>query len=366
MTTHLEASLQQDLEQIRAKVTEMGGLASRAITEGVKALVERDRRLAFVVILRDQYIDEIEKQLDRLCLEFLVRHQPAASLLRFAYATIKINLELERVGDYAESVAREALRLTKVDAPLPFENIQQLADLAIPMLGDAVRAFVSQDEALARKTMEIDQAVDLLRDKVLTDLSQVYVDGEMPFEALAPLLQATRRLERVSDQARNISVETIYMCTGEYAKHLGSEAIRVLFVDESGTCPSLMAEAIATSMGVSGFIFSSAALQPSAVDAKMISFMASKGHDVSRVVPKALIQVPNLDHQHVIVLMSSGAKTAFPRSPRRAVLLDWNVSDPQDVQGTDEEINAAYEEAYAYIEAELTDLVSAIHDSNSD
>jgi phosphate transport system protein len=365
MQGHLEASLQQDLEQIRSKVTEMGGLASRAIAESVRALVERDRRLAFVVILRDQYIDEIEKQLDRLCLEFLVRHQPAASLLRFAYATIKINLELERVGDYAESIAREALRLTKVDAPLPFENIQQLADLAIPMLTDAVQAFVRQDADLARKTMEIDQAVDLLRDKVLTDLSQVYVEGGMPFEALAPLLQATRRLERVSDQARNISVETIYMCTGEYAKHLGSEAIRVLFVDENGTCQSLMAEAIATSMGVPGFIFSSAALQPSAVDAKMVAFMASKGHDVSRVVPKALIQVPNLDHQHVIVLMSPGAKTAFPRSPRRAVLLDWNVPDPNAVQGTEGEITAAFERAYSYIEAELRDLVSAIRDSST-
>jgi len=366
MPTHLEASLQQDLEQIRSKVTEMGGLASRAITDAVRALVERDRRLAFIVILRDQYIDEIEKQLDRLCLEFLVRHQPAASLLRFVYAAIKINLELERVGDYAEAISREGLRLTKIDAPLPFDNIQHLADLAVPMLDDAVKAFVSQDADLARKTMEIDQSVDLLRDKVLTDLSQVYVDGGMPFEALAPLLQATRRLERVSDQARNISVETIYMCTGEYAKHPGSEAMRILFVDERGTCTSLMAEAIATAMKVPGFVFASAALQPSAVDPKMVAFMASKGLDVSRVVPRSLIQIPNLDYQHVIVLMASGAKSAFPRSPRRAVLLDWNVPDPRRVKGSDADIQAAYDNAYAYIEAELRDLVSAIRDSNSE
>ncbi len=107
MATHFEALLQQDLERIRLKVVEMGGLAERAILSSIRALLERDRQLAFAVILRDQYVDQAEKELDKLCLQFLVRYQPAASLLRFAYATIKVNLELERIGDYAEAIARE-------------------------------------------------------------------------------------------------------------------------------------------------------------------------------------------------------------------------------------------------------------------
>jgi phosphate transport system protein len=174
MATHLEASLQQDLERIRLQVVDMGGLAERAIQASIRAVLEQDRQLAFAVILRDQFIDQAEKQLDKLCLQFLVRYQPAASLLRFAYATIKINLELERVGDYAESIARQALKLTEVAEPLPLDRLQQVVNLAVPMLHDAIQAFVKQDADLARKTIESDEAVDLLRDKLTKDLTSAY------------------------------------------------------------------------------------------------------------------------------------------------------------------------------------------------
>ncbi len=364
MTTHLEASLQQDLEQIRSKVTEMGELTAKAIQASVKAVAEKDRQLAFVVILRDQYIDEMEKQLDRLCLEFLVRHQPAASLLRFVYAAIKINLELERIGDYAESIAREALRLRKLEVPLPLDLIHRITNLAVPMLRDAIRAFVDQNEDLARRTIETDEAVDLLRDNLTEDLTRSYHEGRLPFEALTPLVQITRRLERVSDQARNISMETLYMCTGEYAKHPGSEAMRVLFVDEHNASRSLMAEAIATSLHEPGFVFSSAGVEPTMVDPRTIAFMASKGLDISRAVPKSLIQVPNIDHQHVIVLLAPEARRAFPRHPRRAVLLEWAIDDLGAVKGDEREVAAAYEATCNFIESQIRDLISAIRDSN--
>jgi phosphate transport system protein len=365
VTTHLEVSLQHDLEQIRSKITEMGELAARAIEGSIRAVTERDRQLAFAVILRDQYIDEMEKQLDRLCLEFLVRHQPAASLLRFAYSAIKVNLELERVGDYAESIAREALRLTKIGTPVPLDNLKQIAGLAVPMLRDAIRAFVTEDPELARKTIEADEAVDLMRDKATADLTRAFTEGRLPFEALNPLVQATRRLERVSDQARNIGMETLYMCTGEYAKHPGSEAFRVLFVDEHNSTLSLMAEAIGTGMGEKGFIFTSAGLDPAPVDPSVAAFMAARGLDIARSVPKAIIQVPNLDHYHVIVLLSPGVRSAFPRRPRRAVLLEWGVGTIPDQGASDGDLAAAYESVFATIDGEIRDLVSAIRNTNS-
>jgi phosphate transport system protein len=364
LTTHLEVSLQRDLEQIRSKITEMGELAAKAIEASVRAVADRDRQLAFAVILRDQYIDEMEKQLDRLCLEFLVRHQPAASLLRFAYSAIKVNLELERVGDYAESIAREALRLTKVATPVPVDNLEQIAGLAVPMLRDAIRAFVTEDPELARKTIESDEAVDLMRDKATADLTRAFTEGRLSFEALNPLVQATRRLERVSDQARNIGMETLYMCTGEYAKHPGSEAFRILFVDEHNSTLSLMAEAIGTRMHEKGFIFSSAGLDPAPVDTRVAALMAGRGLDIARSVPKAIIQVPNLDHYHVIVLLSPGVRSAFPRRPRRAVLLEWTVGSLPAEGASDEELARACESVFATIEGEIRDLVSAIRNTN--
>src|SRR5438093_9982810 len=141
MTTHYEETLQRDIDRIRGKVTEMGDLADRAFRDCLQALKERSLQLAYSIILRDQRIDELEKEIDRLCLEFLLRQQPVAGHLRFAYVTIKINLELERIGDYAESMARQILVLEGLDVAIPYERFAEIGELAIPMLHDAVRAF---------------------------------------------------------------------------------------------------------------------------------------------------------------------------------------------------------------------------------
>ena len=109
MGTHFEQSIQRDLDRIRAKVNQMAVLSAAGLRDCIQALANKNRVQAYAVILRDQRLDELEKEIDRFCLEFLVRQQPAAGLLRFAYATIRINLELERIGDYAESIARQVL-----------------------------------------------------------------------------------------------------------------------------------------------------------------------------------------------------------------------------------------------------------------
>ncbi|MEW6337204.1 MAG: phosphate signaling complex protein PhoU [Acidobacteriota bacterium] len=364
MTTHLETSLQQDLDLMRSKVVEMGHMAERAVRRSIRAVIEHDRQQAFAVILRDRYIDEIEKQLDRMCLNFLVRHQPAASLLRFAYSTIKVNLELERVGDYAEGIAREALRLTSIDAPLPLDRLQQIVDLAVPMLHDAIEAFVGQDADLARRTIESDEAVDLLRDKLTADVTQSFRDGSLPFEALYPLVMVARRLERVSDQARNIGMETLYLCTGEIAKHPGSTLLRVLFVDRHHACRSLIAEHIGNTLKEEDFEFSSAGLDPMPVEPETATFMASKGFDVRRTIPRALTDVENLEAQDVIVLLDREARRAFPRRPRKAVLLEWPVADPSQERSDPEAAREAYQSTYDYLDSQIRDLVSAIRDSN--
>lgn len=365
MTGHLEAALQQDLEEIRSKVVEMGDLAEKAVRGSIHAVLTKDRQLAFAVILRDRYIDEAEKQLDRLCLRFLVRHQPAARLLRFAYASIKINLELERVGDYAEAIAREALRLSQIDAPLPLDRLQQIVDLAEPMLHDSIQSFVNQDPDLASKTIESDEAVDLLRDKLTEDVTRAFRDGHLPFEAVYPLIMVIRRLERVSDQARNISMETLYLCTGEIAKHPRSAVLHVLFVDERNSCRSVMAECIGTALNQPGFVFASAGLDPTPVEPGTMNFMASKGFDITRAVPRALTDVDDLEHQDVIVLLAPEARRAFPRRPRKAVLLEWPVDDPSLAAASDAEVRAAYEKVYTFLESQVRDLVSAIRDSGT-
>lgn len=361
MTTHLEESLERDIDRIRNKVREMASLAERALNDGVKALVEADRQLAYAVILRDQYIDEKEKEIDRLCLEFLVRQQPVAGPLRLVYSTIKINLELERVGDYAESIARQFLRLpADAQASIPTEGVVELARLSIPMLHDAAEAFVRQDPELANKTIAIEPTVDLLFSRLNTDLFRLFHEGRIPPEIMDPLMTIGRRLERVSDQARNICMEVLYMCTGEFAKHSGAEAFRVLFVDESNSCCSQMAEAIALSLNQPKFVFYSAGLEPRPIDPATLQFMQEKGFNLSHNSPKALYQVPYLDHYQVIAAFTKEAAKAFPQHPRKMVYLDWTLEDPSKVQGSPERVRAAYDKAFQFITGQVRDLIEAI------
>lgn len=362
MATRLEESLERDIERIRQQVLEMASLAERALKDCVAALNDGNRQQAYAVILRDQYIDEKEKEIDRLCLEFLVRQQPVGLHLRLAYSTIKINLELERVGDYAESVARQILRLSGSSSPPDAlrQRIVEMANLAIPMLHDAIEAFVQQDPTLARGVILAEPAVDALLGKLNAEVVEALRAQTIAPEMAEPIVTIGRRFERVADQARNVCMETLYMCTGEYAKHPGAETFRVLFVGEHNACRSQMAEAIAQSLGQSKFIFSSAGIDPRAIDPGTLAFMRDQGFDMGRMAPKAIYQVPNLDHYQVIVGVAREAQRAFPRSPRKMVYVDWSIDDPSRVRGSESEIRGAYEATFRFLSSHVRDLVGAV------
>jgi phosphate transport system protein len=360
MPSHLEESLKRGIELIRGKVIEMGGLAERALQGSLQALVERNRQLAYSVILRDQYIDELEKELDRLCLEFLLRQQPVGAHLRFVYAAIKINNELERIGDYAESIARHSLRINALEPQPSFTKFVEIATMAIPMLRNAIQAFVDQNEELARATMKLEEKVDNVRNDIHSDLVHWREEGTLPLEALAPLLIIASRYERVADQSCNICEEVLYMCTGEYIKHKGGEVFRVLFVDDGNACASQMAEGIANSLAQSRFVFSSAGISPRPIDPRTVRFMSDKGIDISRQTSKYLNQIPNLDHYQVVVALSKDARAAFPPSPTKTVSIEWEVQDPSKFEGSPEEARAAYEKTFQYLDNHVRDLVEAI------
>ncbi len=358
-TPHLEASLQREVNRLRERLKEMSQLGERALDTAVQALVTRNNQLAYSVILRDQYIDELEKEIDRLCLEFLVRQQPVASLLRFAYAAIKINLELERVGDYAESVARQTLKLLALDITVPTERYVEMGNLSGKMLHDSITAFVDQNAELARKTMETEELVDKLKSSLNRDLVNLYREGKLPFEALNPLMMIARRLERVSDQANNVCEEVLYLCTGEYAKHKGTDQFRVLFVEETNSCYSQMAEALGNSLANEKFIFSSAGLKTAAIDPVAIEYMKEKGVDLSRQQSKTLEHIPNLEHYQVVVVFDRQLTRSLGAVSRKTLVFDWQPATP--VAGETETIKrAALENAYKYLGVHIRDLMQAI------
>ncbi|MGZ8899712.1 MAG: phosphate signaling complex protein PhoU [Limisphaerales bacterium] len=360
MGTHFERSFEKDLDRIRERITHMAGLGERALKNCVKALREKNRQLAYGVILGDRGIDEMERELDRLCLEFLVRQQPVAGPLRFAYSTIRINLELERIGDYAESIARQILKLIGTNVEFPTGRFIEIADLSIPMLHDSVQAFVKLDAELARRTMNIEETVDVLRTTINTELYHLRQEDKIPLAALTPLMTIARRFERVSDQAKNICQEVIYCATGENPRHKGEETYRLLFLDQHDSCRAPMAAAVGNALKRPSFVFESAGLEPQAVDGRTVEFLAQKGIDIGNRKPKRLDQVPDFDQYHVVIGLAKEVQKSLPPPPRKTVYLDWTLANPSEVEGSAEEIRRAYEKTYEEIRSHIRDLLEAI------
>ncbi len=359
-TPHLEALLQSDIDLIRSRLLEMLALDEQALTRAFQAFLKRDRQLAYSVILRDQDVDALETELDRLCLEFIVRHQPAAGHLRFVYSASKIVNELERVGDYAVSIARQVLVLSSLPFDVPTDKFSEIANMAIPMLHNALTAFIDKNPDLARTTMASEPRVNQVRDSLSADLVEWRQQGRLPLEALPPLITVARRFERVSDQATNMCEQALYFATGEYWRHLPLEGFRVLFVDETNGCLSRIAEAIGSQLGAKRFSFSSAGLVAGTADPQTIWFLAEKGLDISHQASTSVDQVPQLDHVQVIVALSKAAEKAFPQRPTRTLGLLWPVTDPSKAHRTPDEVRAEYERAYESLSNHIRDLVQAI------
>jgi len=336
----------------------MVALALRALDDSLEAFLTANRPKAYLVVLRDQQIDELEREIDRLCLEFLVRQQPVASPLRFVYSSIKINQDLERVGDYCESIARNSLKVSHLDLSFVHPQYKEMASLAIPMLRDAVRAFVEQDVELAKKTMQSESQVDRLRTAINSEMIRYQQEGRIPLEALTPLLTIARRIERVSDQADNICEEVIYTCTGQYSKHKGADVFRVLFVDQHNSCLSQIAEAVGNSLGESRFLFTSAGIEPAPLDPRTVAFLKEKGFDIGRHTSKGIDQVPNLEYYQVVIVFGKETRSAI-QLPVKSVLLDWNLPDPCGME-TSDQAGAAFEKAYDFVDRHLRDLTQAM------
>jgi len=364
MKSLIEKTLQRDIDEIRSTVNKMGILVEGALRAALHALTEEDRQLAYSVILRDRYIDELEQKLDQLCQEFLLRQQPAAGHLRFVYAVIKINNELERIGDYAESIAHHFLRLSAIDPKPRYDNIIKIAHLSIPMLRNALQAFSENNTSLAKATMAMEDNVDHIRWDIADEYSQFLQDKQYTTDAFSSIMNIVNRFERVADRACNICEEVLYMCTGENIKHKGQEIFRVLFVDERDSCRGQIAKGIGNALKLERFKFYSAGIDPQPADPKAVQFMATKGIDISQQTPKYLNQILDLEKYQIFVSLCKEAEKAFPHPPTKMISILWDIEDPSQLKGSQEEIENAYEQTYKILDSHIRELVEAILDDD--
>jgi phosphate transport system protein len=209
----------EDLEALKARLLVMGGLAEERVRASVQALVERDADQAEAVRVGDEPINRLHVDIDQRCVTLIALNQPMAADLRAIVAAVKINTDLERVGDLAVNIA-EAVQGYLTHLPVkPLIDIPRMADIAQRMLRDALDAYVRRDLPLAEQVLADDDALDHLKSQVFLELLTHMRDAPATIEPALDLILISRHLERIGDHATNIAEDVIFMVTARDVRH---------------------------------------------------------------------------------------------------------------------------------------------------
>jgi phosphate transport system protein len=222
----MERHFEVELQALRSRLLTMGSLAETMIHQAVKALVDRDQALVQAVLAQEEEIDLLCIEIDDRCFTQIALHQPMASDLRFLVAGIKINSDLERIGDQAVSIALRARSLIGQPQLKPLIDIPRMADLVQWMVRKSLDAFVQQDPELARSVIDGDDDVDALRDQVFRELLTYMMGDPTTVPRALDLILVSRNLERIADHATNIAEDVIYIVRGEDVRERGDKELR--------------------------------------------------------------------------------------------------------------------------------------------
>jgi len=219
MPDRLVPHFQDELEQLKTRLLEMGGLAEDRVRSAVEGLVERDTALVDRVLGGDVPINQLHIEIDSRCFKLLALHQPMAVDLRAIVAAVKINTDLERVGDLAINIA-EAVRRYMRHAPVKeLIDIPRMADIAQGMLRDSLDSYVRQDISLAQRVLNEDDELDALKTQVFRDLLTFMLQDPSTIEPSLDLILISRHLERIGDHATNIAEDVIFMVSAQDVRH---------------------------------------------------------------------------------------------------------------------------------------------------
>jgi phosphate transport system protein len=276
-------------------------------------------------VLGDLPINREIRAIDALCHAFVARHIPSAGHLRFVSSVLQMNVALERIGDYAVTIAREAVQLRQSPPEQLGKDIAELAAQSCEVLRDALLAFSERDAELARKTRPRAKAIEKTYGQVYSDL--VNKAATLGLADAFALLAIFNRLERVSDQAKNISEETLFELTGEQKP---ATQYRVLFVDEDGTHLAPLAAALAEKAFPESGHYFAAGLTKGRPDPGLSIFAERLGLDILSVNTRAWPSDPlELDGVHVVVAMTPAVASKIERLPYSTSLIEWTFASPQ-------------------------------------
>jgi|HubBroStandDraft_5_1064220.scaffolds.fasta_scaffold61404_2 phosphate transport system protein len=209
----------EQLDEIQSRLLEMAGLVESAIHQSVIALVQRDEQAAREVLWKEALINQKDIEIDEYATRLLALYQPMAGDMRFLTAVIKINGDLERMGDLATNITHRALSLMRQPPIRPLIDIQQMASLAKDMVRKSLDALVKRDEDLARGVLLSDDEVDRLRDLTYKELVGFMQEQSTTIPRAVDLMFIAHNLERIADHATNIAEDVLFLVKGIDVRH---------------------------------------------------------------------------------------------------------------------------------------------------
>lgn len=210
---------QDELEQLKARLLEMGGLAEEHVRLAVQGLVGRDRPVLERVLTGDEAVNRLHLEVDNRCFKLLALYQPMAADLRTIVSAVKINTDLERVGDLAVNIAQAAQRYASHPPVKKLIDIPLMADIAQNMLRDALDSFVRRDVDLAQHVLDEDDRLDALKTQIFRELLTFMLQDPTTIEPALDLILVSRHLERIGDHATNVAEDVIFIVSARDVRH---------------------------------------------------------------------------------------------------------------------------------------------------
>jgi len=210
---------QEDLDLLKARLLEMGGLAEERVREAIHGLMDREPAAIEAVLTGDEPINDLHMEVDDRCFKLLALHQPMAADLRVIVAAVKINTDLERVGDLAVNIAEAVRRYMQHPPVKELIDIPRMAVIAQDMLRDALDAYVRRDTFLAQNVLDRDDELDALKTLVFRELLNHMLRDPGTIEPSLDLILISRHLERIGDHATNVAEDVIFMVSAKDVRH---------------------------------------------------------------------------------------------------------------------------------------------------
>ena len=216
----MQRQFEEELEEIKRSILSMAGLVEKCLDDIAISLAEQDGELAEAVIAMDEEIDQHEVEIDRLATEFIARHQPTATDLRFVIVAIKLGPELERIADNAVNIAERVLHMSKYPRLKSQIDLPRMLGLAHAMVSDAIAAYVARDAKAARNVILRDDEVDALYLQIFRVLLTYMIEDPKTISRAIDLILVARYVERIADQATNIAEEVVYLVEAKPIRHV--------------------------------------------------------------------------------------------------------------------------------------------------